>query len=156
MRTHCSQATREIGNQGEMTRGLSNACFLTEVRGPLCPLHLCAHISHPCGVPPVCVIAQSCSTLCDSLGYSPRGTCVHRIFQARVLEWVAISFFNEKTVSPFLFKMTLFLYLFLAVLGCLAAFGLCSSCGERGLPSCEGTWVAAVAGCRCSCWGTRA
>ena len=35
--------------------------------------------------------AQSCSTLCDSMDYSPPGSSVHGIFQARILEWVAIS-----------------------------------------------------------------
>ena len=37
-------------------------------------------------------VAQSCPTLCDPMDYSPPGSCVHWIFQARVLEWVAISF----------------------------------------------------------------
>ena len=37
-------------------------------------------------------VAQSCLTLCDPMDYSLPGSSVHRIFQARVLEWVAISF----------------------------------------------------------------
>ena len=37
---------------------------------------------------------QSCPTLCDLIDGSPSGSTVHRIFQARVLEWVAISFSN--------------------------------------------------------------
>ena len=37
-------------------------------------------------------VAQSCPTLCDPVGCSPPGSSVHRIFQARILEWVAISF----------------------------------------------------------------
>ena len=40
----------------------------------------------------VCVYAQSCPTLCNPLGYSPPGSPVHGIFQARILEWVAISY----------------------------------------------------------------
>ena len=36
------------------------------------------------------VITQSCLTLCDPMNCSPPGSSVHRIFQARVLEWVAI------------------------------------------------------------------
>ena len=36
--------------------------------------------------------AQSCSTLCDPVDCSPPGSSVHEILQARVLEWVAISF----------------------------------------------------------------
>ena len=37
-------------------------------------------------------VAQSCLTLCDPMDYSPPGFSVHGIFQARILEWVAISF----------------------------------------------------------------
>ena len=37
-------------------------------------------------------IAQSCPILCDSVDGSPPGSSVHGILQARVLEWVAISF----------------------------------------------------------------
>ena len=36
--------------------------------------------------------AQSCPTLCDPLDCSPPGSSVHAISQARILEWVAISF----------------------------------------------------------------
>ena len=36
-------------------------------------------------------VVQLCSTLCDPMDYSLPGSSVHGIFQARVLEWVAIS-----------------------------------------------------------------
>ena len=36
--------------------------------------------------------AQPCPTLCDPMDYSLSGSSVHGIFQARVLEWIAISF----------------------------------------------------------------
>ena len=36
--------------------------------------------------------SQSCPTLCDPMSCSLQGSSVHGIFQARVLEWVAISF----------------------------------------------------------------
>ena len=39
-----------------------------------------------------CEVTQSCPTLCDPMGCSLQGSSVHGIFQARVLEWVAISF----------------------------------------------------------------
>jgi len=39
----------------------------------------------------VYVCAQSCLTLCDPLDCGPPGSSVHGI-QARILEWVAISF----------------------------------------------------------------
>ena len=35
---------------------------------------------------------QSCSTLCYLMVYSPPGFSIHGIFQARILEWVAILF----------------------------------------------------------------
>ena len=38
------------------------------------------------------LVAQSCLTLCDPMDCSLPGSSVHGIFQARVLEWVAISF----------------------------------------------------------------
>ena len=37
-------------------------------------------------------VAQSCPTLSDLMDYSPPGSSVHGIFQARVLEWSAIAF----------------------------------------------------------------
>ena len=39
-------------------------------------------------------VAQSCPTLCDPIDWSLPGSSVHGIFQARILEWVAISFSN--------------------------------------------------------------
>ena len=52
----------------------------------------------PCTVDPLdpllCTseVAQSCPTLCDPMDHSLPGSSIHGIFQARVLEWVAISF----------------------------------------------------------------
>ena len=41
----------------------------------------------------VCVlVAQLCPTLCNPMHCSQPGSSVHRIFQARILEGVAISF----------------------------------------------------------------
>ena len=37
-------------------------------------------------------LLQSCTTLCNPIDGSPRGTPVPGILQARTLEWVAISF----------------------------------------------------------------
>ena len=42
---------------------------------------LCVHL---------CSVTQSRPTLCNALGCSPPGASVHRILQARILEWVAI------------------------------------------------------------------
>ena len=43
-----------------------------------CKLYMCAKS------------VQSCLTLCDPMEYSPPGSSVHGILQARVLEWVAM------------------------------------------------------------------
>ena len=37
-------------------------------------------------------VAQSCLTLCDPIECSLSGSSIHGIFQARVLEWIAVSF----------------------------------------------------------------
>ena len=42
---------------------------------------------------------QSCLTLCDPMDSSPPGSSVHRILQARILEWVAISFSKHLVMS---------------------------------------------------------
>ena len=39
----------------------------------------------------VCLVTQSCPTLCDPLNGSLPGSSLHGIILARILEWVAIS-----------------------------------------------------------------
>ena len=48
------------------------------------------------------LVAQSCPALCDPLGCSSPRSSVHGILQARILEWVAISFSSgpSQTRSP--------------------------------------------------------
>ena len=41
---------------------------------------------------------QSCLILCHSMDSSPTGSSVHELFQARILEWVAMPF--SKGSSP--------------------------------------------------------
>ena len=36
--------------------------------------------------------AQLCPTLCDLTDYNPPGSSVHRILQAKILEWVVFPF----------------------------------------------------------------
>ena len=43
-------------------------------------------------------VAKSCLTFYDPMDYSPPGSSVHGILQARVLEWVAIS--SSRGSSP--------------------------------------------------------
>ena len=45
--------------------------------------------------------AQSCPTLSDPMDCSLPGSS-HGIFQARVLEWVAIELANENKLSPYI------------------------------------------------------
>ena len=40
-------------------------------------------------------VTQSCPTLCDPTDCSLPGSSIHGIFQARILEWVAISFSSD-------------------------------------------------------------
>ena len=52
---------------------------------PRCPEWLCC----------CCLVAQLCLTLCDPRDCSPPGSSVHGIVQARILEWVTISFSRD-------------------------------------------------------------
>ena len=61
-------------------------------------LNLCclfASILHLQSAPPTSFyvsVSHSCPTLCDPMDYIQPGSLVHRILQARTLEWVPISF----------------------------------------------------------------
>ena len=52
------------------------------------------------------VVSQSCLTLCDTMVYSPSGSSVHGIHQARILEWVAIPF-SRRLPDPEIEPMSL-------------------------------------------------
>ena len=53
------------------------------------------------------LVAQKCPSLCDVLDCSPAGSSVHGIFQARIMEWVAIAFsrgssrLRDRTYIPY-------------------------------------------------------
>ena len=52
-------------------------------------------------VPALCAkLLQSCLTLCEPMDYSPPGSTVYGILQARILEWVAISSSREDLPNP--------------------------------------------------------
>ena len=55
-------------------------------------------------------VAQSYLTLRDPMDCSPPGSSVHGIFQARVLEWVTISFFLALTRQTFVDKVMSLLF----------------------------------------------
>ena len=45
-------------------------------------------------------VTQSCPTLSDPMDYRLPGSSIHGIFQARVLEWVAIAFSDSLEGIP--------------------------------------------------------
>ena len=45
-----------------------------------------------------CLVAKSCPILCDPMNCSPPVSSVHWISQARILEWVAMSFFRRSSL----------------------------------------------------------
>ena len=51
----------------------------------------------------VCAVAQTGPTLCNLLDFSSPGSSVHGILQARLLEWVAISFSKGYSTCPQIF-----------------------------------------------------
>ena len=51
-------------------------------------LLVCMHSGLCCAV--LCLVAQSCLTLCDPEDCSLPGSFVHGILQARILEWIAM------------------------------------------------------------------
>ena len=50
------------------------------------------HLSYQGSPEWVSEVAQSCPTLCNPIDCNPPGSSIHGIFQARILEWGAISF----------------------------------------------------------------
>ena len=49
----------------------------------------------------LCLVVQSCPTLCDPMDCSQPGSSVHGILQARILEWVVTSHrVNDCQQSP--------------------------------------------------------
>ena len=46
-----------------------------------------------------CCVSSHVQLFCDPMGYSPPGSSVHGISQARILEWVAI-FFSRGSSQP--------------------------------------------------------
>ena len=55
-------------------------------------LHFCPYPLHPVPACCCCLASKLCPTLCNAVDCSLPGSSVHGIFQARILEWVAISF----------------------------------------------------------------
>ena len=92
-------------------------------------------------------VAQSCPTLSDPMGCSLRVSSVHGIFQARVLEWVAIAF------STSMARLTKVLWLLSWVLSSslfLSHWLTLEKALWRGLWAKEGLWLTGTKGLRLS------
>ena len=102
---------------------------------------LCPSFQSPCSF---CLSAaaaprllQSCPTLCDPIDGSPLGSSVPGILQARILEWVAISFSNAwkwKVKVKSLSRARLFATPWTAVYQALLSMGLSRQEYWSGVP----------------------
>ena len=70
-----------------MTKGK----YETKVRANILP-ELCMYVHMY-----ICSVAQLCPTFCNPVNCNPPGCSVNGIFQARILEWVAISSSRESS-----------------------------------------------------------
>ena len=81
----------------------------------------------------LCVCAkslQSCLIICNPLDYTPPGSFVHGILQARTLEWVAIPFSGASSLPrDQIFNS------YISCIGRQVNTNLLRSCCERGHPS---------------------
>ena len=58
-------------------------------------LSLTSSFDHTC-----CLVARSCPSLCNCINCSLPSSSVHGIFQARILEWAAVSFLPNPGIEP--------------------------------------------------------
>ena len=85
----------------------------------------------------LCLVAQSCLTLCDPMDCSPPGSSVRGIFQASILEWVAISFSRGSSSLRDLTQVSCIGVVFKTIFTHVVVLGL--TCGMQDL----GSFVAA-------------
>ena len=69
-------------------------CKFLKARGHACLLVHDQFLFTDC-----CSVAKSCLTLCDPMDCSSPGSSVHVILQARIPEWVAISFSRRSSLT---------------------------------------------------------
>ena len=72
--------------------GLPPPCSVPGSDGTYFPAHSLWAAPPATVVVAVVLVARLCPTLCDPTDCSPPGSSVHRILQARILEWIAIPF----------------------------------------------------------------
>ena len=90
-----AQTSEQSGKINQKTRGDASVLFDGQLSVFGYDWDTCTVTSWvPCFRPyylPPHVRAQSCLTFCNPVDYSPLGSSVHGILQARTLEWVTIS-----------------------------------------------------------------
>ena len=80
------------GYRAEYLRPMTESDFYSHVSLPGAGICLSSnYVCHPV------LVAQSCPTLCNPMNYSPPGSSVHGILQARILDWVPIPFSRESS-----------------------------------------------------------
>ena len=88
---HWRQILYHLIHQGSSSTSISISIYIihthTHTHNIACEKGLCCAKS-----------LQLCPTLCDSMDYIPPCSSVHRILQARIMEWVAMPF--SKEISP--------------------------------------------------------
>ena len=72
---------------GDLSHQRSNSCLLHLLHWQVGSLPL---VPPGCFRVMLCLLVHSSPTLCDRMDYSPPGSFVHGILQARILEWVAV------------------------------------------------------------------
>ena len=97
----------------------------------------------------MCLVTQSCPTLCDFMDYSPPGSSVYGILQARILEWVAIPFSRQSSQHRDSTRVSRNAGKFFMVWATREAHG-------KGLTDLchKGTWTPKVS-CCCCCSGAK-
>ena len=82
---------RFSSNFGPMTvASISGSCLGQSGCGEELNSTLFSAVSYRNSHTVLCLVAQSYQTFCDPMGWSPPGSFVHGISQARILEWVAM------------------------------------------------------------------
>ena len=101
-------------------------------------------------------VTQPCLTLCNPKDYSPRGSSVHGILQARILEWVAIPFSRGSSQTRDWTPHCRRILYHLSHHGSPKILGVGSlSLLQQIFPTQESNWVSFSAGGFFTCWVTR-
>ena len=88
------QTVPPIATDFQITMKISRSKYIINT---FSDVHIISYFSSFC-CSSCCLVTKSCLTLCDPMDYSPPGSSVHGISQARILEWDAIFF---SMVLPF-------------------------------------------------------